>query len=174
MMKIKTKVVKNHLPNLMARLRAMDGKEVSVGYWNSMGLHENSKLTYANLMALMEFGSPSTNMPARPVLTNTFGIYEKPSKSVIIKNGLRHYFSNIQRKTPPINFSQVLRNIGSDYVFKVRVNFGDTSKLESNALYTQRLKEYAGVKGNNPLIFHGDLRDNLSYSIDGINITTPA
>lgn len=157
----------------MARLKALNGKRVEVGYFAQQGVHTTAKLTYPNLMALMEWGSPSTNMPSRPVLSDTFGIYEKPSKSILLRNGIKHYFSAIHRKNPPIDFSKVLSNIGKDYVQKVRTNFGDLSKLEDNNPYTQRLKEYAGVKGNNPLIWTGELRDNLSFSIDGIIVVTP-
>lgn len=67
-----------------------------------------------------------------------------------------------------------MKNIGGDYVQKVRAGFGDTSKLKSNSEFTQMLKFEAGVLANNPLIWTGELRDNLSYSIDGIEVITPA
>lgn len=172
-MRIKTKVVKNHLGDLMKRFKEMDGKEVEVGYFASQGFH-SSGLLYAGLYAIQANGAPSVNIPQRPIIYDTFNIYHPPSKNLLIKNMLKHFLSDIHKKKSPISFTQVMKNIGGDYVQKVRAGFGDTSKLASNSEFTQALKASYGVKPNNPLIWTGELRDNLSYSIDGIEVITPA
>lgn len=157
----------------MARFKELDGKQVSVGYWESQGLHP-SGLSYVGLFTIQSFGAPSVNIPPRPVLDIEFEIYSPPSKNYIIKSGLAKYLSNISNRIPPIKFTKVLENIGGDYVQKVRSGFGNTSKLDSNSEFTQALKASYGLKPNSPLIWTGELRDNLSYSIDGIEVITPA
>lgn len=168
----KVKLKNNHLPNLMKRFRDLHKKKFEVGYFMSQGVHP-SGLTFSGLFALQSFGSSSAHIPARPVLNQEFEMYTPLKDNPLLRKQLKKYFSNISAKAPTITVTQMLSNVAGDYVHKVRAGFGDTGRLASNAVSTQRLKTAAGVTPNSPLIWDGNLRDNLSYSINGEPIVTP-
>jgi hypothetical protein len=149
----------NHIPNLRKRLKDLNKQSVSVGYFPANGVHAPAKMTYANLFAIMSFGSSKKNIPARPILDLTFALYNPLTTNTDVKKYLKKYFSNISKKTPPMKISKLLDNIGGDYVQKTRMGFGDTSKLVSNSSNTIARK---GGR-DTPLIDTGALRANLSY-----------
>jgi hypothetical protein len=166
------KMKKNNIPNLIARFKSLEKKRFSVGYFAEQGYH-SSGLTYAGLFAIQSFGSSSAGIVARPILDDTIAIYEPLQTNLMLRKQLKVYFSNISSKTPKISVTTLLSKVAGDYVQKTREGFGDISKLASNTPFTQFLKAQAGVKPNNPLIWTGDLRDNLSYRVNGQAIVTP-
>jgi len=163
------------LKNLRKRLEALNKAEFSVGYYPENGIHSTSGLSYAGLFAIQSFGAPSVKIPPRPILDLEFQLFNPIRTNKKLKKLLTKYLSGINKKNPPVKLSVLLEDIAGDYVQKVRQGFGDTSKLKSNSDFTQRMKEIAGVKGNNPLVWTGDLRDNLSYSVStSEGIITPS
>lgn len=171
-MTMKHKVKFNHLGNLKKRIKALDKQKAEIGYFASQGTHP-SGLTYTGLFALQSFGSSSTGLPPRPVMEYTFADHPV-KKNTTFKRDLHKYFSNIKNTHPPITITLLLENVSGDYVEKIRGNFGNTSILEDNAPVTQRIKAAAGLSPtNSPLIWSGNLRDNLSYSINGESVITP-
>lgn len=167
------KVKKNHIPNLIQRFKELDKAKFKVGYWETQGRHP-SGLTYPTLFTILSYGSSSAGIVARPVLDLEFSTFSPLDKNLMLKNKLKLYFSNIKSKTPRITITKMLSAVAGDYVEKTRNSFGDLSKLASNTPFTIYLKQRAGVSpSNNPLVWTGDLRSNLSYSINGQPIVTP-
>lgn len=166
------KVKYNHIPNLIRRFRELDKASFKVGYWDSQGKH-NSGLTYPTLIAIHEWGSKTANIPSRPVLTDTFSIWSPLDENLLLKKQLKLYFSNIKSKTPVISAKMLVDRISGEYIELVRNNFGDEGKLTPNAPFTQYLKARGGADPSKPLVWTGDLRNNLSYSINGQQIVTP-
>lgn len=162
----------NNIPNLIKRFKELGKSKIEIGYWATQGLH-NSGMLYPTLMAIHEFGAPSVGIPSRPVLTDTFSIWSPLDKNMMLKKQLKLYFSNIKSKTPKMSATLMMERVSGNYVDIVRSNFGDSGKLVANAPLTQALKSAAGADPSKPLIWTGDLRDNLSYSINGQTIVTP-
>ena len=166
------KIKSNHVSNLLERLKQLQKQSAQIGYFAESGTHP-SGLDYPTLYAIHAYGSPSANIPRRDPLGDTFEIWEPLNKDVKLKIDLKTYFSNIKSNTPRIKAQQVVANLMGRYVVKVRDVFGDTGKLESNSAFTQWLKEKNGLEPNSPLIWSGELRDNLSYKINGQPLVTP-
>jgi hypothetical protein len=166
------RLVKNHLPNLIKRFKDLEKKTFSVGYYPENGIHP-SGLSYAGLFVIHSFGAPSVNIPPRPVLDLEFSTFSPLDKNIMLKNQLKLYFSNIKSKTPKISVTQMLTNVAGAYVESTRDSFGDSTKLTSNAQSTQNMKAALGLTPNSPLVWTGDLRANLSYSINNQTVITP-
>lgn len=170
-MRAVTKQTHNYLNQLKKRLQELNKSTVEVGYFPSQ--QHYSGLSMAGLFAIHSGGAPSVGIPARPAMEIAL-MFNPVNKNITIKRDLSKYFSKISHKYPPIRFTQLLENVGGDYVDKIRAVFGDTSKLDSNSFWTQQAKKSAGVvPSNNPLVWTGSLRDALSYSINGWQIVTP-
>jgi hypothetical protein len=164
---INFKMTKNNFPNLIKRLKELHNSSLDVGYFPENGVHP-SGLTYSGLFAIHSFGSTKAHIPARPVLDLNFERYNNPKNNLLLKRLLKQYLSHIDRKTPPIKLSVMLTKVAGDYVQTTRDLFGNTSVLVGNAYSTIAKKGFDA-----PLIFQGDLRDNLSYSINGKAVVTP-
>ena len=167
------KIKRNLIPNLLSRLRDLQKDQGSIGYYAEQGQHSTSGLSFVDMIAIHSFGSTKVKIPPRPVLDLTFSLYDPLSKNMTLKRDLKLYFSNIKSKTPRIKAGQILENVLGDYVEKVRSYFGDPTKIESNSAFTQWLKEKNGLVPNSPLVWSGELRDNLSYKINGQPLVTP-
>lgn len=153
---------KNFMPHLKKRLQELHNREVQIGIFE--GFHEEAQMNTATLLAIHEFGSRKVNIPPRPVLTNTFRIWEPVPKSKFVKNQLKKYFKDISKKNTPVSFTTVLDNIGSFYEQKVKDNFG-VGVLTPNTPFTVERKESMGRKGQNPLISSGELKASITYRI---------
>jgi len=167
---LKTKF--NHIGNLVKRFKDLHKSTMQIGYFPENGIHP-SGLSFSGLFAIQSFGAPSVGIVPRPVLDLEFSTYSPLSKNIILKTQLKKYLSNIKSKTPKLSVTLMLSTVAGDYVMKTRDSFGDTSKLADNTEFTQFLKNQDGVKPNNPLIWHGTLRSNLSYKINGETVVTP-
>lgn len=167
------KIKKNNIPNLILRLKELQKAQGSIGYYAEQGEHSTAGLRYVDLFGIQSFGSTKVKIPPRPVLDLTFSLYDPLSKNMTLKRDLKLYFSNIKSKTPRIKAEQILENVLGDYVEKVRSYFADPTKIESNSAFTQWLKEKNGLVPNSPLVWSGELRDNLSYKINGQPLVTP-
>lgn len=167
------KMTHNFIPNLVKRFKELDKSKLEVGYFPENGMHEKSQMGYANLFGIQSFGSRKRNIPARPVLDLEFSTFNPLSHNTLLKTQLKLFFSNIKSTTPKVKMSVILKKVSGSYVESTRGSFGDLSKLAANAKSTQAKKARAGVLPNNPLIWDGKLRDNLSYSINGQTVVTP-
>lgn len=166
------KVKYNHIPNLIRRFRELDKAKFSIGYYQENGTHPSS-LTYATLFAIHEYGAPSVGIPSRPALTQNFSMWNPLDKNLLLKKQLKLYFSNIKLKSPKVSLSTMLSVVAGDYVMSTRDVFGSTSLLASNSAFTQYIKAKSGKVPDSPLIWSGNLRDNLSYRINNQPIVTP-
>ncbi len=154
---------KSNMDKLEKRLKALAKMKTKVGYFQEQGEHY-SGMTYPELVALHSSGVPSKNIPARPIFEIAYMSYDV-NKSTI-KKDLTKYLSKIGRSTSPIKVTTIGKNFVNSFSQHMLPIFGDTSKLKSNSPYTQHLKTQAGVEPNNPLVWTGDLRDNLSYKLN--------
>ena len=153
----------NNLDKLEKRLKALAKLKTKVGYFQEQGDHY-SGMTYPELVAMHSSGVPSKNIPARPIFEIAYMSYDL--KKSTIKNDLKKYLSSIGKSSAPIKVEQIGINFVNSFSQHMIPIFGDTSKLKPNTPYTQHLKTLAGVEANNPLVWTGDLRDNLSYKLN--------
>jgi len=171
---ITLKLKKNNIPNLKHRIKELSKQKLSYGYYESQGYHDtqvpNAKpIKYVDLIRIHEGGSVKNNLPARPVLSISAFLF-KPSRQ--FKNILKKYFSNIDRKTPPIKAQFVYESLGKELVAYGRTIFGNKQHLYPLADTTIAYKESVGATyTSDPLLAWGDLRANLSYSINGVVVT---
>lgn len=169
----KTKKVFCHLDKLRKRLKEIDGTSFETGYFSDLGTHP-SGLTYSGLFAILSFGSLKNNLVPRPVLDRQFSVVNPIKSNKQLKSFLRKYFSNIKSSTPPIKWHTVLETVATTYVIDTRSMFGKPSVHNpSNKQSVQSYKMSKGKVPNSPLVFDGDLRDNLSYKINGQVVVTP-
>lgn len=119
-----------------------------VGYFSDQPEHTTAKMTYANLMAIHEFGVPEENIPARPVmqLTQNYGNLSQEDIDAIRK-AFKGFFSE---KVPYNKVGTYLNNVGMYYQAKGKSFFGSTMLTPTK-------------RGNDPLIDTSELRDNFSY-----------
>src|SRR5580692_11119740 len=66
--RIKVTMTRDHVGKVLAELRDLVGKSILVGIPASNAERSDGPLTNAQIGYLMEFGSPATNVPARPFL----------------------------------------------------------------------------------------------------------
>lgn len=164
----------NHLPQLKKKLKSLNKQTFQIGYWKEQGYHEtkgeyeSDPILYTDLMYILHNGSRARNIPPRPVLFNTVFMYNQPEKDRSFKKLLRNYFKVSELKAPKITASVLLDNAAGYYVKTMRGYYGNSGLLKSNHPITISQKQR-----NTPLLWSGDLRDNLSYktSINGVLVT---
>ncbi len=143
----KTKHLKKKLQKLKKKVNDFDKQSVYVGYYADQGIHEESSISYVDLMSIHEFGAKGdgVNIPPRPVLhlTMSGGMFTQEDKRAITKA-----FTGVFVKDIPI--SRTLNMIGSHYQDKGQYIFGSTALLPT-------------VRGNPPLIDTGDLLSKFMY-----------
>lgn len=155
-MKIKASIERtNHkdLQKLKRRFKSLDQAYTEIGFFDGEQ-HPEAEMSFASLMTILEFGSPSENIPARFPF-NIIAETNHPSKDRDVKKLIRAYMSNLDKK----DGSDVLLDyIGKHYHKKITNLFGNASRLEPNAPAT------VAKKGKNtPLVDNRDLVENLSY-----------
>lgn len=149
-MRLTTKVkrtasFKNKINQLKTKLSKLNGSKIFVGYFDDQGNHEDSGLTYVELMTIHEYGSPEDGIPARPVLniTQEYGNFSTEDR-IEIANAFKGVF------VKNIPLVSALEKIGNYYQQKGKDVFGSSQLLQT-------------VRGNDPLVWTGDLRGNFSY-----------
>lgn len=153
-------LTKDYTKVLEKRLKALeDMGKIRVGVFGDQGDHW-SGMTFPQLLQLQSRGSRPKKIPPRPVLEIAYAFY--PLKRSPLKKSLHRYLSNL-KGVPETSLDQVFINYGNFYQNKTKELFGDLSVLEPNSPYTVKKKIKAGVQGQNPLIFRGDLRDAITY-----------
>lgn len=142
----KTTHYKNKIRALQQKLKKINNSKIYIGYYDDQGVHQDSGLTYVELMTIHEYGAPKANIPARPILslTQDGGLFSPQDKTAIIEAFKGVFIKNIPVETG-------LNKIGLYYENKGKALFGSGALLPT-------------VEGNPPLI--GDteqLRAKLSY-----------
>lgn len=157
-MGITAKIVKkgNTTDKMRKNLIALNKENVKIGYFAEQGKHP-SGMTFAELMALQEFGTE--DIPKRPVFQIT-AFTKAPNKSRAVNGAVRNWTRDL---AGPANTRTLLNQIGRYYQKELKGLFGDGSALTPNSPLTIRIKGR-----DEPLVDSGELRDNLAYknSID--------
>ena len=157
---IQIKLLDDNFTELEKRIRAVEKTDAFVGYdRNESGIHEESKLPYADLIAILSAGVSSKNMPARPIFRYAMKSYDIKASS--LRRDLKKYLSNIGSPTPAISLDKVYTNWAKGFSKEVLDIFGENPPLAKNS------EETIARKGgrNTPLVDTEDLKDNLGYSI---------
>lgn len=154
-MKITTKLRKkvDNFDALKRRIRKIQNEKVFYGYFAEQGDHSKWNISYAELMAINEFGNEADGIPPRPVFTIT--IKSKANYYPVIKSALSKYFYKLDSSFNP---EQPLSDIGYGLAMKTASNFGDTTQLEPNADWTIQEKGK-----DEPLVWTGELQANIAY-----------
>ena len=142
----KTKRFNKKLANLKSKLSEIKKSKIFIGYYNDQGIHQDSGLSYVDLMTIHEYGAPDANIPPRPLLrlTQEGGVFTAEDKTAI-----KNSFKGVFIKDIPVKLA--LDKIGSYYENKGKSIFGSSLLEKTKA-------------GNPPLI--GDtemLMDSFSY-----------
>tara|TARA_R110000851_G_scaffold100830_1_gene216624 strand:- start:275 stop:766 length:492 start_codon:yes stop_codon:yes gene_type:complete len=151
---ITAKVVKkgNSLSKISKNVKKLDGENVQIGYFAEQGVHKGSKMTYASLMALLEYGNE--DIPKRPIFTIA-AFQNSPEKDTRVKRAVRAWNKELLTSD---NSKALLDKLGRMYRKSIGDLFGDTSAIEGNHPTTIRLKGR-----DDPLRDTGDLKRKLSF-----------
>ena len=142
----KTSHYKKKIQALQKKLSQAHNNSIYIGYTLDQGVHEDSKLTYVDLMTIHEYGAPKANIPARPVLTLTKngGVLTAVDVKAIAAAFRGVFVKNIPLET-------AYNKVGEYYRDKAFGIFGSTYLAPT-------------VKGNAPLIGTTEaLSKNISY-----------
>lgn len=146
--KRKTKVVEN----LTKRIKALKNAKVQSGYFEDSGTHEESGMSFAELMQLHEAPPSGYRFPPRPVRLLT------SKKAVSIKVWETYIGNYLHGKYEVKN---ALNHIGVEVTEIAHDIFGDNIMLAPNTKTTKDLK---GGK-DTPLVDSGSLRDAWTWKV---------
>lgn len=157
----------DHLDNLEKRIRELQEAEIEVGYFQEQGNHY-SGISYPDLIALHANGSEEMNMPSRDVMGTSFDIFNADyANEKKLKSNIEKYLSNIKSKSAPISVNKLGESWSDSFMDSANAVFGNPLFLAPNSEFTKRLKDLAGVDPDKPLVWTGDLQDNLTYRFNG-------
>lgn len=142
----KTSHYKKKIQALQKKLLQAQNNSIYIGYTLDQGTHEDSGLTYVDLMTIHEYGAPKANIPPRPVLTITKngGVLTAVDVKAIAKA-----FKGVFVKNIPLE--SAYSKVGEYYRDKAFNLFGSGNLAPT-------------VKGNAPLIGRTEqLSSNISY-----------
>lgn len=145
----------NHkdLQKLKRRFKSLDQAYTEIGFFDGEQ-HPDAEMSFASLMTILEYGSPTNNIPARYPF-HIIATSNSPSKDRDVRRRIKTYFSELGEKD---GSDALLDYIGKHYHKKLTNLFGNSSKLEPNAPST-----IARKGKNTPLVDEGALVDNLKY-----------
>lgn len=120
-----------------------------------------SGYTFPELLKMLSEGTD--HIPPRPVLSIALDF------NPLSKSPLKRRLNSYLNLSSPRSIKDVSMVTAKWYADTAKGIFGDTTKLESNSKYTQRLKQKAGVSPqNNPLIWTGELKAHMQYRYGGV------
>ena len=178
MFKVKFKRKKNHMPNLVKRVKELGQQDVKIGWFKEQGLHKSDSpyenrdpLTYTQLASILDWGNRYTGM--RGFHYTDIMVASNPIKdNRDIKKILKRYFSNIKNSKPRITAKNVMQFIGGEYVQNYRDILGNKGSLRALKPSTIEYKSKIGATDPTaPLVAFGGLRDNVSYKVNGVIVT---
>lgn len=163
---ISIKLLEDHLKELEKRVDQLANEEAFVGVSESQGTHY-SGMTYPELGILHANGSSELNIPSRDIAEWSLLTYKGHNK---LKADLKRFLGNLDKR-PRITAKQVAQNWAKDFHEHSLTIFGNTNYLQSNAQYTQTLKELDGVSpSDNPLVWTGDYKNAWSAWINDVKV----
>ncbi|XAO54232.1 tail completion/neck protein [Yersinia phage vB_YenM_P778] len=142
---------------LLGVTKALAASTVKVGYSQDDGIHQDSGMTYAELMYLQEVKGVRSKdgLVRRRAFEVTSRMHSKQIINKLQKKIVQQYRSGNR----DASFS--LDVFGEELKDKIKRTMGDPSLLPSNAPITIKLK---GGR-NQPLVDTGALKDKLSYRV---------
>jgi hypothetical protein len=152
---ISFELLEDFTDELEKKLRALEKANIQVGWTEDQ---HYSGMSYADLALLHVNGVPSKNIPSRNPLGVSYYTFA-PSK-----NFDKEIINFLTGKGGSVK--SVGRQWAEEFTKHTRSIFGDESKLRPNKPSTKMIKLKVGVDPDSPMIFYGDLKDNLSYQIN--------
>lgn len=159
-----TKIVKNRVPELVSAMKAMAGKEVLVGIPSESADNDRdgAKITNAVIGLINEFGSPASNIPARPHLIP--GVQDAwPEAHRRMTKAAEQVLK--MRPAPEAIVNSALEGAGMlarDSVVQ-KINDVLTPALKESTLENRKRR---GFQGESPLIVTGAYKQSITYVVD--------
>lgn len=157
------KELDSYIDELKRRVVQLEKADVFVGYDRVQGTHY-SGFTYVDLIGYLSTGDSSKNLPSRPLLDITMGLHE--INTIPFKTSLRNFLSNLKSK-PKTKIENIGKTFAEGFMRDANYVFGNESLLTPNSTFTKIIKEASGVNPDAPLVWSGDLQENLSYFYNG-------
>ena len=155
-MKISIKKGKGDFHKKIAQLKKLGQQNVAAGHFAEQGQHEDSEMSYVDLMKFHHKGGTSANgvkSPSRPVRAKMMMYGTRAAvSSKLVRNAFKEWSGG------RISNEGFFKALGTTLVQYERSVFGATGPLEPNAALTIALKGK-----NDPLIATGDLIDHVAY-----------
>jgi hypothetical protein len=158
-MKLSAKVKQtksNQMAGIKRRYQSLNKESVKVGFFEEQGLHEDSEMSYASLMTILEKGRLDGHIPARPIFATT-AFELDPSSAQKPRSIIKKMLKDLGTKD---SVGKRLDELGLLYREHVKAKFGDSSAT-GNINNAERTIEMKG--GNTPLVKEGDLEANVAY-----------
>lgn len=140
-------------------LEKLESESVDYGYFGGkvhVTEYDKSGNTEAYLMMILEMGSESANIPARPVFRRTGESMQDISNSKKLSTPLKKFLLAACDNKDKI--SSTLLEIGDILRKETQKNFGRANKI---GLEPNRSKTIAKKGRNDPLVDTGSLRDSM-------------
>lgn len=168
-MKLKAKIVKskdskNHqLSGILKRFKSLDNENVQIGYFDGER-HDKSKMTYGELMNILEGGWDMKNangesigrVEGRPIFATTAEQLH-PSKNQKSASIIKKMIKDLSTEDKVLSR---LDELGELYQNHMKNKFGNP-QVKGNRSNRPSVIKRKGA--NTPLVDEGDLRDNLSF-----------
>ena len=141
-------------------LKKLESESVDYGYFDGkvhITQYDNSGVTEAYLMMILEMGSESSNIPARPVFRRTGESMQDVANSKKLKAPLKKFLIGTADQKDVI--SSILLDVGELLRSETQKNFGSNNKI---GLAPNSSKTISKKGRNDPLVDTGTLRDNMS------------
>lgn len=161
------KMTYDRVGKIQAALESLGKQRVLVGIPAENGGRtpepgSDEKINNAALGFIHENGSPAANIPARPFLMPGIRLAQEPIAD-LLESDIR---SNLTTKGPRRNPTQTLHAVGilAQNAVKKRLTDGPHAPLHP---YTIQKRKERGRKGTKPLIDTGQLRNSITYVVEG-------
>ena len=168
MFTLQLNLIEDHFEELEKRLKQLAKSESTTGYFIEQGKHEGTTddgkregIYYTDLVGMLSSGWKDT--VARPIFDVAHQKFT--FKDTSMKKDLTTYLKDIKAKSAKITTDKIHENFIKDLSDEIVDIFGDPSQLPSNKDSTIRQKKV--TKSDSPLVDTKELRDALSYKIDG-------
>lgn len=158
-MKVTAKVKQTksrQISGILKRFRSLNKEDVKVGFFEEQGIHEDSEMSYASLMTILEKGTSDGRIPSRPVFeTTAFQLH--PSSTQKPKSIITNMIKDLGTKD---TVGKRLDELGRLYQDHVKGKFGN-SAVKGN---TKNAESTIKQKGKNaPLVDGEDLKNNVAF-----------
>ena len=170
MFTLQLNLIEDHFAELEKRLKQLAKSESTTGYFIEQGKHEGTTddgkregMYYTDLVGYHATGWPSGGLVARPIFEIAHQKFT--FKDTSMKKDLTTYLKDIKAKSAKITTDKIHENFIKDLSDEIVDIFGDPSQLPSNKDST--IKQKKVTKSDSPLVDTKELRDALSYKIDG-------